>query len=185
MPTDEGHTTAPRGSRTQDVERLVDAYADLVLRLAYTQLGSTYDAQDVCQTVFLRLLELFDNGLAHFTDGEHEKAWIIRTTVNACRDAHKSAWRRKVVSLEEGRPEEPSAGDGPEAALVTDEGDRAVLSAVNELPESYRQAVYLHYYEGYSVKDIAALTGEKPATVSAHLSRARAKLRGMLEGECL
>lgn len=181
MPVDEDPPTRPRRSREQEIERLVDTYADLILHLGYAQLGSTHDAQDLCQTVFLKLINLLDNGLARFADAEHEKAWIIRTTINACRDAHRSAWHRKVVSLEENRPEEEPSESDPGTALT--DGDSNVLSAVNELPPTYRQAIYLHYYEGYAVKDIAALTGETPATVSAHLSRGRAKLRGMLEGE--
>lgn len=161
------------------VERIVDAYADLIVRLAYARLASLPDAQDVCQTVLLKYLTLDRQGLLAFSDAEHEKAWLIRTTINACIDLQRSGWRRAVVPLE--TAEEPTVEDVEDTDAALD-AHRDVLDAVNGLPPAYRQAVYLHYFEGYAVKDIAALTGEKPATVSAHLSRARAKLRTILGG---
>ncbi len=164
------------------VERLVADHADLVLRVAYARLGSPADAQDACQDVFLKLLVLARKGLAQFNDAEHEKAWIIRTTINTCIDLQRRENRHQVVALDEGmghpdvgREEIPDGTFGDDA--------RAVLDAVNALPPLYRQAVYLRYYEGYSVKEIAALTDETPGTVRKHLSRAHAKLRPILEGE--
>lgn len=205
-----------------DIERIVSEYADLILRLGYARLGSIEDARDICQTVLLKLLRASEGGGVEFADAEHEKAWIIRTTITTCIDACRSAWRSRVSSLDELRERagvEPSdalppgrcSGVEPSADAATgataacpavngatppslssdpaliveaalDGPDPAVLAAVNKLPPAYRQAVYLHYYEGYSVRDIAALTGEREGTVSKHLSRARAKLRTLLEG---
>lgn len=151
-----------------EAERLVYTYSDLILRLSYTYLKSTHDAEDICQTVFLKLL----------TSGQtldspaHEKAWIIRTTANACKDALRSTFRRRTVALEAA-----AATAAPEAP------DSAVLEAVMELPENYREAVYLHYFEGYSVREIAGLLGRSEAAVTAHLSRGRHKLRTTLGGE--
>ena len=153
----------------QEAERLVNTYSDLILRLSYTYLKSTQDAEDICQTVFLRLL----TGSEVFQSREHEKAWIVRTAINACKDELR-AFRRRTVPLE----------DAPEAAAP--EAPRSeVLEAVMELPGKYREAIYLFYYEGYSIGEIAALTGRSEAAVSAHLSRGRKKLRTMLGGnEC-
>ena len=151
-----------------EAERLVYTYSDLILRLSYTYLKSTHDAEDICQTVFLKLLtsgQTFDS-LAH------EKAWIIRTTANACKDALRSTFRRRTVALEAA-----AATAAPEAP------DSAVLEAVMALPENYREAVYLHYFEGYSVREIAGLLGRSEAAVTAHLSRGRHKLRTTLGGE--
>ena len=82
-----------------EAERLVHAYSDLILRLSYTYLKSTDDAQDICQTVFLKLLQKPQA----FSSPEHEKAWIIRTAVNLCKDHLKSGWRppkyRTVIYL--------------------------------------------------------------------------------------
>ena len=163
------------------VERLVGAYADLVVRLSYARLGSTHDAQDVCQTVFLKLLKLSDAGLASFADAEHEKAWVIRATVNACTDLQRSGWRTKVGSLDD--PAEELAPPSDAAARWDPLPGSTVLDAVNELPPNYRTAIYLRYYEGYSTEEIARLTGDTPDTVRKHLSRGRAKLRDALEGE--
>lgn len=151
-----------------EAERLVYTYSDLILRLSYTYLKSTHDAEDICQTVFLKLLTSGQT----FDSPAHEKAWIIRTTANACKDALRSTFRRRTVALEAA-----AATAAPEAP------DNAVLEAVMELPENYREAVYLHYFEGYSVREIAGLLGRSEAAVTAHLSRGRHKLRTTLGGE--
>ena len=145
-----------------EAERLVQTYSDMILRLSYTYLKSTQDAEDICQTVFLKLL----TGGMVFDSPEHEKAWILRTAANACKDALRAAHRRCVA--EAAAPEPP---------------DSAVLDAVMALPEKYREAVYLYYYEGYSVREVAALLGRSEAAVSAHLSRGRKSLRQTLGGE--
>ena len=151
-----------------EAERLVNTYSDLVLRLSYTYLKSTEDAKDICQTVFLRLLEKPRD----FVSPEHERAWIIRTAVNACKDQLKSHWHRTTVDLEAAR--RVSAPEAEEGSL---------LAAVNLLPPKYRTVIYLYYYEGYSANEIAQLLGEKPATVATQLSRGREKLRTYLEQE--
>ncbi len=150
-----------------EAERLVRTYSDLILRLAYTYLKSTHDAEDICQNVFLKLL----TGGYTFDSAEHEKAWVIRATANACKDSLRAAYRR-CVGLE--AVAEAAAPEAP---------DSAVLDAVMALPQKYREAVYLHYYEGYSVREIAKLLGRSEAAVSAHLSRGRKSLRTTLGGD--
>ncbi len=150
-----------------EAERLVHTYSDLILRLSYTYLKSTHDAEDICQTVFLKLL----TGGPAFDSPAHEKAWIIRATANACKDVLRSAFRQRTVALEAA-----ASAAAPEAP------DSEVLEAVMALPENYREAVYLHYFEGYSIREIAALLGRSEAAVSAHLSRGRHKLRDVLGG---
>ena len=151
---------------TQEACRLVNTYSDLILRLSYTYLKSTQDGEDICQTVLLKLL----TGDEEFQSPEHEKAWVIRTAINACKDELRS-FRRKAVPLD--LAAETAAPEPPRSD---------VLDAVMELPGKYREAIYLFYYEGYSGKEIAALTGRSEAAVSAHLSRGRKKLRAMLGG---
>ena len=151
----------------REAERLVNTYSDLILRLSYTYLKSTQDGEDICQTVLLKLL----TGAEAFESPEHERAWVIRTTVNACKDELR-AFRRKVIPLEAAA--ETAAPEPPRSE---------VLDAVMALPVKYREAIYLFYYEGYSIDEIAALTGRSGAAVSAHLSRGRKKLKTMLEGE--
>lgn len=150
-----------------EARRLVNAYSDLILRLSYTYLKSTQDAEDICQTVFLKLLSS-DKG---FDSPEHEKAWIIRAAVNACKDELR-AFRRKAKPLEDASG--MAAPDIPESN---------VLDAVMALPQKYRETVYLFYYEGYSVKEIAKLLHRSEAAVSAHLSRGRKRLKLILGDE--
>lgn len=80
----------------EQAERLVNTYSDLILRLSYTYLHSAQDAEDICQTVFLKCLT---SGQV-FESRDHEKAWIIRTAVNACKDLLRSAHRQRTVGLE-------------------------------------------------------------------------------------
>jgi len=89
----------PPSLTRQEAERLVNTYADLILRLSYTYLSHTHDAQDICQTVFLKLIER----RPAFASPEHEKAWIIRTTINACKDHLKSHWHKTTVPIEAAR----------------------------------------------------------------------------------
>ncbi len=151
-----------------EAERLVNTYSDLILRLSYTYLKSTHDAEDICQNVFLKLLTSGQT----FDSPAHEKAWIIRTAANACKDVLRSAHRRRTVGLE-----------AAAAAAAPPAPDSTVLDAVMALPEKYREAVYLHYYEGYSVREIASLLGRSEAAVTAHLSRGRKSLRITLGGD--
>lgn len=151
----------------REAERLVNTYSDLILRLSYTYLKSTQDGEDICQTVLLKLL----TAERAFDSPAHEKAWVIRATVNACKDELR-AFRRRAVPLEAAA--ETAAPEPPRSE---------VLEAVMALPGKYREAIYLFYYEGYSIDEIAALTGRSGAAVSAHLSRGRKKLKIMLEGE--
>ena len=152
-------------------EYLVRTYADAVLRIGHTWLGDMDDAKDICQTVLIGLLE---DGRT-FPDAGQERAWVVRCAVNACKNWKKSAWFRRRAPLEEGLhlgAEMPEPGESP------------VLEQVNALPPKYRQVLYLRYYEGYQVREIAELLGQSPALVSTHLARAKARLRQRLERSC-
>ncbi len=143
-------------------ERLVAQYTDTLLRIGYTWLGNLDDAKDICQIALIRAWEADKI----FPSPEEERAWIIRVGINACKDWKKSAWFRHRASLDETLPltvEPPEEG--------------GLLELVQSLPLKYRRVIYLHYYEGYEVKEIAKLLGEKAEVVSNHLSRAKIKLR--------
>lgn len=110
-----------------EAERLVQTYSDLILRLSVTYLKNTEDAKDICQTVFLRLLEK----PREFQSPEHERAWIIRTAVNVCKDQLKSSWRRTTVDLSAasgagGGGGEPVGSGGAAPAKIPD-GDLSLL----------------------------------------------------------
>lgn len=155
---------APDAAEAQ-ATRLVTTYADMILRLSYTYLHNTADAEDICQTVLLRTM----TQAPAFAGPEHERAWIIRTTINACKDLLKSAARRTTVALEAAG--EPEAPEPP---------DTAVIDAVSRLPQNQREAIHLHYYEGLSITEVAHIVGASEAAVTKRLSRARATLRTTL-----
>ena len=155
----------------QRAQYLVERYADAILRIGFTWLGDMDDAKDICQDVLLKLV----TDERTFPDAGQERAWVVRLTINRCKNWKKSAWFRRRAPLEEGlhlSAEMPEPGESP------------LLEQVNALPPKYRQVLYLRYYEGYQVKEIAELLGQSPALVSTHLARARAKLRQRLEGSC-
>lgn len=152
----------------QEAERLVNTYSDLILRLSYTYLKETEDAKDICQTVFLKFLEK----PRAFDSPDHEKAWIIRSAINACKDVLKSHWRKTTVTLD--AASRVPAPEVPEGSL---------LAALDLLPPKYRVVIYLYYYEGYAAKEIAEILGRPAATVNTQLSRGRARLRTVLESE--
>ena len=108
-----------------------------------------------------------------FESPEHEKAWLIRVTINACKDLVKSFFRSCTVPLEE-------LLDQP--APLSEE-HKEVLEAVLALPPKYRDAVYLHYYEGYTAAEIGKLLGKNTNTVYTLLTRAREQLRKTLGGD--
>lgn len=155
----------------QEVNHAIGRYADTVFRLCMVSLKNSADAEDVFQTVFLK----YALSNQRFETPEHEKAWLIRVTVSTCRDLLKSFFRKHTVSLEE-IPESPS----PASARQTE-----VLEAVRSLPKDYREVVYLHYYEGYTAREIAQLLRKNTNTVYTHLSRAREMLKEMLGGEAV
>ena len=155
----------------QEVNLAIEQYADMVFRLCMVHLKNHVDAEDLFQTVFLK----YTLSSRQFDSREQEKAWLIRVTLNACKDHLKSFFRKHTVSLEELAEELP-----PDFAK-----HQSVLEAVRSLPRDYRDAVYLHYYEGYTAPEIAKILHRNPNTVYTHLSRAREMLKEMLGGEDL
>ena len=153
----------------QRAEELVERYADLLVRIGYTWFSNLDDAQDVCQTVLIKLLE---DGRV-FPDRTQERAWVIRVAVNVCKNLRRSAWYRRTVGLDE------SLLLAVEAPELEEDG---ILPLVQKLPLKYRRVIFLRYYEEYEVGEIARLLRMKPALVSTHLARAKAKLKLMLEG---
>lgn len=153
---------------TQRAEYLANTYSDAILRLSYTYLKNTDDAQDICQTVFVKLL----SEPREFTSAEHEKAYILRMAANACKDLLKSPWRKRRCSL-----------DACMEIPAPEEKEGGVLEAVNRLPAPYRAVIYLFYYEGYCAQEIGQILGIPKATVHTRLARGREKLKPFLE-EC-
>ena len=155
----------------QEAQQLVEAHGQAVYRLAYARTGSRADAEDITQETFLRLVA----AAPVFRDENHCRAWLLRVALNCAADLHRSAWRRRRVTLEEA-----AAVAAPEPA------EDGVLDAVLALPEAYRAPVHLFYYEEMSVAEIAQVLGKREGTIRTRLSRARVMLREILsqtEGE--
>ena len=152
------------------MEAAIDRWGDAVLRLARSRMGNAADAEDVFQTVFLRLLQ----SAPRFADDEHAKAWLLRVTVNCCNDAHRAPWRRRRAVFDEDAAKSVPAPEPPDA---DDERLDQLQEALGRLTGRQRAAVHLHYFEGYSTDEVARITGERPATVRSHLHRARKALR--------
>lgn len=153
----------------QEVNRAIERYSDTIQRLCMIHLKNRADTEDIFQTVFLK----YALSSVVFENDEHEKAWFIRVTINACKDLLKSFFRTRMVSLEE-ILELP-------AALPPD--NRDILEAVLSLPQKYREVIYLHYYEDYTAPEISCILGKNVNTIYTLLTRSRQMLREKLGGD--
>lgn len=147
-------------------ERAARAYGDTIFRVACHALGHRQEAEDVTQTVLLRLYQQKED----FAGEEHLKRWLIRVAVNESRKLLRSPWRKRRVPLEEWD------------AVTEPAEDSGVLDAVMALEAKYRLPVYLYYYEGLSVAEVAQALKSNPSTVQTRLQRAREKLKAALTG---
>jgi len=150
----------------------MDLCSSTVFKLAFAQTASRVDAEDVHQEVFIRLLK----DTSRFADDEHLKAWLLRVTLNCCRDLARSSWRSKVTT-------------GEDLESFTCENDTRSLEAMHELaqaleklPNETRAVVHLYYYEGYSSEDIAQIMQINPSTIRSRLERGRKELKMILGG---
>lgn len=151
------------------MNRAIEQYSDTVRRLCLIHLKNDADTEDIFQTVFLKYVL----SSVSFESEEHEKAWFIRVTINACRDLLRGFFRSRTTPLHE-LMERP-------AELQTDH--REVLDAVRSLPPKYRDVVYLHYYEEYTAPEIGRILGKNVNTVYTRLTRAKQMLREKLGGD--
>lgn len=153
----------------QEVNRAMERHADTVRRLCLIHLKNHADTEDIFQNVFLK----YALSSIRFESEEHERAWFIRVTLNACRDLLRRFFRSRTVSLEK-LVEQP-------AQIAPDH--REVLEAVLALPQPYRDAVYLHYFEGMTASQIGEALRKNVHTVYTLLTRARQRLRETLGGD--
>lgn len=147
--------------------QLVKLYRQTVFRVAYCQLKNYTEAEDITEEVFLSLYTY--NG--DFNEDSHAKAWLLRVTMNKCRNLLKSAYRRLSVPFEE----------ATEKFVFAEKNE--LLDVVMTLKPKLRIPLYMYYYEEYSVKEIAGLLGEKETTITTRLSRGRKKLKELLTKE--
>ena len=155
----------------EKAQQLLNQYGELLYRVAFSYVRSKADAEDAVQETYMRLLQK----APVFENEEHKKAWLLRITVNICKDMLKSAWNNRTVSLESISQKERNALVLPYGIL--DE----TIWIVMELNEKYRLPLYLFYYEGYSIREIGEILELPESTVKSHLKRGRDAVREYLE----
>ncbi len=146
-----------------DLELAIREYGHRVQSLAFIWLKNKYDAEDAAQEVFLTYLRKAPK----FLSAQKEKSWLMTVTVNRCRDMLRAKHREELPLSED-------------LSYIPPE-ESEVLQAVLELEEAYRVPIHLHYYEGYSIREIAVLLRLRPGTVGSRLSRGREILKKRLE----
>ena len=186
-----------------NIQQKIDRYSDMLFRLCYMRLRNVQDAEDAVQEVFyqyLRKPQVFESP-------EHEKAWLLKVSLNVCRKMWRSAWRRHRSDwqpldagsdngdwMERGSFEQYTGQNGqytgesaplsePEEYAVRQEESRRLLQAVLALPEKYRDVIHLFYYEELSVKEISQITGGGVSTITSRLTRGRELLKRSLKEE--
>lgn len=152
----------------EEVAALYHRHVKMVYQICLMLMKNVPDAEDAAQTVFRKVME---HGKP-FRDPEHEKAWLIVTARNECRDQLRHWWRR---CREDASALEALAWEQPE--------DGSIWEQVAALPDKHRLVLFLHYCQGYSTGEIAKMLGENPSTVRSRLVQARKKLKIRLEAE--
>ncbi len=153
----------------QEVNRAIEQYSNTIRRLCMIHLKNYADTEDIFQTVFLK----YALSSISFESSEHEKAWFIRVTINACKDLLKSFFRSRVTSLDEIM----------ELPAEVPKDYRDVLEAVMSLPQKYRDVIYLHYYEDYTAPQIGRILGKNVNTIYTLINRSKQMLREKLGGD--
>ncbi len=148
-----------------NIEKIINKYSKMLLRIAYTYMKNTYDSEEIVQEVYIRLL----TKKPRFSSGEHEKAWLIKVTINISLNYLKATYRKNIVL------------DNNISYLSEEESE--LLSPVLCLPDKYRIIIHLFYYEGYSIKEIAGILNVPSSTVGTRLERGRNSLKKVLKGE--
>lgn len=148
---------------------LYNLYSNDVLRLAFSFTKNIYESEDITQLVFIKLFE----ELKKCNNKEYSKKWLLKVTANECKNNFKIAWKRKVVLREEVLQNEVDLRD----TLKNDKLSDALL----KLSAKYRNVIYLHYYEGYKIDEIAEILKLKASNVKTLLSRGREKMKKIME----
>lgn len=155
--------------KKNSLETVYDKYADMLFRLALSHLQRREDAEDAIQDVFMK----YYSTSPKFSDDEHERAWLIRVTVNRCHDLSRRGSIRDHASLD----------DILEMAGEERTDAENLLATVHELPEKYRTAIVLHYLEGFSVEEVSGILKLSLSAVKMRLSRGRELLKSLINEE--
>lgn len=146
----------------EELSQIYHRHVNTVYRVCFMYMKNSHDTEDMVQNTFIRLMR----DEKSFKNTEHEKAWLIRTATNLCKDFFKSWWINRVRLKNE-----------PIEVAVESFKIDETLKKVLELPAKYKTAVYMHYYEGYSTVEIAKILNKNESTIRSQLSRARKRLK--------
>lgn len=152
------------GKRDSEVGRILQTYGDMLYRTAYLLLGNPHDVQDALQETLLRYLEK----APAFASQDHEKAWLLRVTANCCKDCLRFRKRHAYLDLEPLRECLPAQ-------------EHRHLQELYALPAKWKTVLVLHYFEGYSLKEIGEILNLSESAVKKRLQRAREALRMEME----
>ena len=150
------------------IEEIIDTYGDLLYRTGMMLLGEPQDVQDVLQEVMLTYLRK----APCFHDSEHEKAWLLRVTMNLCKDMLRFQRRHQYLRIEELDVEYDDTAEAE---------SRALFAEIAALPSKWRIVLLLHYVEGYSLREIAGILAISENAVKKRMQRARAALKKRME----
>ena len=156
-----------KGGELRSIEAAYEKHVNMLYRVCFSYMKNESEAEDVVADVFVKLLR---HG-RRFQSAEHEKAWLLRTAINLCKDRLKHWWRRREDI------------DEHQGIKSTDIVEDETLKAVMELPKRYKAVIYLYYYEGYSSAEIAEILKKPQSTILNHLSEARKLLKGVLKND--
>lgn len=152
-------------NRNELIEEMLDKYSDMVYRIALTRCKNKETAEDIYQTVFLK----YSEKMPKFQSEEHTKAWFIRVTINLTKNENTSIWNNKIVALDD-------------SIHFETKEDSDLFTNICQLPQNYKTVIYLMYYEGYKVKEIAKILNSSEGTIKTWLYRARESLKESIEG---
>jgi RNA polymerase sigma-70 factor (ECF subfamily) len=149
---------------TEYFSGIYEKYSNDLYRICLLYLKSREEAEEAVSEAFVRIMEK----RPVFESEAHEKAWLIKTAVNICKNINKSAWKRSVIH------------DDDVMQYITLPEERSVMEEVMALPPKYRIILYMHYYQGYKTNEIAEIMNMKQSTVLSRLSRGRGQLKEIL-----
>lgn len=149
------------GKTKSEIQHILQTYGDMLYRTAYLLLGNPDDVEDTLQEVLLRYMEK----APAFQSQEHEKAWLLKVTSNCCKDCLRFRKRHSYIELEQLQEYLPAPKE------------QQLLQELYTLPAKWKTVLILHYFEGYSVKEIAKITGLSESAAKKRLQRARETLK--------
>ncbi|GFZ33301.1 hypothetical protein CSC2_38270 [Clostridium zeae] len=157
----------PSKQLTDNFSQKYKLYSDMLFKICMIYLGNKEDAEEAVQESFLKLIYKSPQ----FNNNEHEKAWLIRVTINVCKDILRSIWRKRVINIEDIERYYDSSKE------------IEIMEEIIRLPSKYKDVIYLYYFEDYSIKDISKILKVTESAVKMRLKRGRHALKIELEGE--